>query len=220
MRRQEIELQHIVPLPTGYTQVNYLRAYNSNSYNVPYINTNFLASNNTSVEIKFLTEWNYCWVFGGRTSAAVGDLFSLAYSFDNYPNATTFAQFGNISGEFVQYPSQIVNVISECFIDKNGAFVNGTRIDYPTNFNHNSWQGTKNVYLFNLNNNGNVSNGLNGQIYYCKLLDKNVLKRDMIPAVRNSDSKSGFWDLCGSICPLTSSPFYVKAGGTGEFSWG
>lgn len=37
-----------------------------------------------------------------------------------------------------------------------------------------------------------------------------------IPCRRKSDNKLGMYDLCGSICPLTKSPFYINAG-TGEF---
>lgn len=40
--------------------------------------------------------------------------------------------------------------------------------------------------------------------------------RNFIPCVRLSDNKPGLYDLCGSICPLTGTPFYVNAG-TGEF---
>lgn len=39
---------------------------------------------------------------------------------------------------------------------------------------------------------------------------------DMYPALRTSDNKPGLYDLCGSICSLTNTPFYINAG-TGEF---
>jgi hypothetical protein len=42
------------------------------------------------------------------------------------------------------------------------------------------------------------------------------IKRFYIPCYRKVDSKPGMYDLAGSICPLTNSPFYINAG-TGEF---
>ena len=43
-----------------------------------------------------------------------------------------------------------------------------------------------------------------------------VLVRNYIPLIRTPDSKPGLYDLCGSTCPLTNSPFYTNSG-TGEF---
>jgi len=52
--------------------------------------------------------------------------------------------------------------------------------------------------------------------FLAKFYDGNVLMRHFVPCVRESDGKPGMYDLCGSICPLTDSPFYTNAG-TGEF---
>lgn len=46
--------------------------------------------------------------------------------------------------------------------------------------------------------------------------ENGTIKAVLVPALRNSDNKPGLYDLCGSICPLTGTPFYVNAG-TGEF---
>lgn len=40
--------------------------------------------------------------------------------------------------------------------------------------------------------------------------------RKYVPALRKSDDRPGLYDLCGSICPLTGTSFYVNAG-SGEF---
>lgn len=40
--------------------------------------------------------------------------------------------------------------------------------------------------------------------------------RDFIPCYRESDGVAGMYDLSGSICSLTGTPFYINAG-TGEF---
>lgn len=43
-----------------------------------------------------------------------------------------------------------------------------------------------------------------------------VKLREYTPMLRKMDGKPGLYDLRGSICPLTNTPFYVNAG-TGEF---
>lgn len=58
-----------------------------------------------------------------------------------------------------------------------------------------------------------------GILYSLKIYDSTeTLVRDFIPVVRNSDGKPGLYDLCGSICPLTNTQFYINAG-TGEFTY-
>ena len=47
-----------------------------------------------------------------------------------------------------------------------------------------------------------------------------VPRRRYIPCVRTSDNKPGMYDLCGSICPLTNSPFYINSGTGADFLWG
>ena len=49
-----------------------------------------------------------------------------------------------------------------------------------------------------------------------------VLVRDYVPCVRIIDSKPGMYDLCGSTCPLTDTPFYVNANAyfATDFTWG
>ena len=41
------------------------------------------------------------------------------------------------------------------------------------------------------------------------------LVRSLAPCIRLPDGKPGMYDACGSICPLTGTPFYINSG-TGE----
>lgn len=50
-----------------------------------------------------------------------------------------------------------------------------------------------------------------GRMYYCKIYDNGVLVRDLIPAVRDDDSKPGFYDL-------VTNQFYVNAGSGADFT--
>ncbi len=45
------------------------------------------------------------------------------------------------------------------------------------------------------------------------------LELNLVPCIRKTDMEVGVYDLCGSICPLTGTPFYINAG-TGEFTAG
>lgn len=225
MKREEIEInsiQPITPLPDGYTQVNYLRAYNSIANRVPYINTNFIATNNTKIRIVFLYELDYGWVFGARSlTTPYKDFFGLTYGsgYIYQGSYCAFPQFGNVTGcETPQSKTDYVNVVIEHVMDKTGAFSNGVQINNIA-FNNDTWTGTYPIFIFNLDNNGNPHNGLNGKVYECQIWDNGILQRDYVPALRISDNKPGMWDLCGSTCPLTNSPFYVRAGGSSEFTY-
>ena len=48
-----------------------------------------------------------------------------------------------------------------------------------------------------------------------KISDANGTIRNLVAKLR-ADGKPGLYDLCGSICSLTGTPFYINAG-TGEF---
>lgn len=63
---------------------------------------------------------------------------------------------------------------------------------------------------------GTTNNAIPVKTYSSKMIKNGVVVQNLIPCVRKSDNKPGLYDLCGSICPLTNSPFYINAG-TGEF---
>lgn len=52
-----------------------------------------------------------------------------------------------------------------------------------------------------------------------RIYDNGTLIRNYVSVVRLSDGKPGMYDKCGSICPLTLSPFYISTSET-EFTWG
>lgn len=205
-------------LPSEYRQVNYLNTSRNDSY-TPYINLNYYANNKTSVKIKHYIIDNGTWLFGARTSVAAGDAYALCYNLTvSSPNANTIPQFGNVSGTLWKNPYTLRQQELALEMSVAGAFVNGTQIN-NTAFNSNAFSCPYPMYLFQLNNKGVVNNGFKGRIYYCQIWNDGVLVRDMIPVVRISDNKPGMWDLCGSVCTLTGTSFYIKAGGSGDFSY-
>ena len=72
------------------------------------------------------------------------------------------------------------------------------------------------LYLFARNSDGKTDLSFTGRIRALTYTDI----RSYIPCVRISDSKPGMYDLCGSICPLTGTPFYINAGSGVDFRWG
>ena len=63
-------------------------------------------------------------------------------------------------------------------------------------------------------------NPVDTKIYLAKIRKNGTPVRNLVPAVRVSDSKPGMYDLCGSICPLTNTPFYINGGNGDDFTWG
>ena len=45
------------------------------------------------------------------------------------------------------------------------------------------------------------------------------LVRSLVPCIRLPDYKPGMYDACGSICPLTGTPFYINSGTGADFKY-
>ena len=45
------------------------------------------------------------------------------------------------------------------------------------------------------------------------------LVRSLAPCIRLPDGKPGMYDACGSICPLTGTPFYINSGTGADFKY-
>jgi hypothetical protein len=71
---------------------------------------------------------------------------------------------------------------------------------------------TKNMYIFNCDNNGAINNAwfLVGKIYYFKIYKSGVLQRDFVPAYQVSTGKYGLLDKVNNV-------FYLSPNGV-EFS--
>lgn len=89
----------------------------------------------------------------------------------------------------------------------------GTEYQYPNIMNYANYRFP--LYLFARNNKGVTDLTFIGRIRSFTYTDI----RSYIPCVRTSDSKPGMYDLYGSICPLTGTPFYINAGAGADFLW-
>lgn len=210
--RREYNTQSGV-LPSGYRQLEYLQSTGTQS-----INTN-LSVNTT----KHKREIDFMWIdkTGGQCLYGAGNSNDTQWACTAYRGGYDLYFFiGSTSGTSV--------TANRCVISQNVRY--NLIIEYDTQyhslirtFNGNavttSFSGnitSSPLSLFSSNKGGNAVYGLKGRIYYAKLTNDDILVMDFIPALRISDNKPGMYDLCGSICPLTGSPFYINAG-TGEF---
>lgn len=76
------------------------------------------------------------------------------------------------------------------------------------------------IYIFARNSSGEASLEYSSKVVvYAMSIINSTATRNYVPCVRESDSKPGLYDLCGSICPLTNSPFYINAGTGTDFAW-
>ena len=66
----------------------------------------------------------------------------------------------------------------------------------------------------------NGTSFLQGKIRGFAVRDANgSLVRSLVPCIRLSDGKPGMYDACGSICPLTGTPFYINSGTGADFKY-
>lgn len=74
--------------------------------------------------------------------------------------------------------------------------------------NPSTYGATRNMYIFNCNNNGAVTNmwSFLGKIYYFKIYKSNVLQRDFVPAYQVSTQKYGLLDKVNDV-------FYISPNG-------
>ena len=78
----------------------------------------------------------------------------------------------------------------------------------------------ENAWLFAISGSGNAGFKCCCAVSYTQLYSNGALVRNFIPCVRESDNKPGLYDLCGSICSLTGTPFYINSGTGADFTWG
>ena len=126
-------------------------------------------------------------------------------------NANTTRTFGNADTNTHTFVGRVY--------EKNGNYCWSSELDGVIQQNDQTLDNTANweantleMYVGARNNNSTVGNyGLiTANHWWCK--KAGVMIADYIPAKRNSDNVLGMYDLCGSICPLTGTPFYINAG--------
>lgn len=94
----------------------------------------------------------------------------------------------------IKYPS---SRITELWVENSYINIGGSVSSYPTNQSYKI--GIPN-YIY-----------VAFKIYEAKIFDGNdTLLRHFVPVLRIEDNKPGLFDLCGSICSMTNTSFYIS----------
>lgn len=186
-------------LPDGYTQLEYIE-----STGEQYIDTNFVFDSQTSAFLEFSNASNSTAESGfiGAYQNSIGGLL-----FGIYKNSSEyyfrFAYGGPWNGNTVLADLNKHSItLNKNSINKLDNIVLATKLSITTSLNPN-----KTGYIF-WTNGGTTYKG-EFKLHKCKIWNNNILIRDFIPALRNSDNVAGLYDL-------VNNEFYTNAG-TGTF---
>lgn len=193
-------------LPSGYTNINVCKTYGSS-----YIDTGIAPNSNTEIEIAFLiscsssaaTTRNF--IFGSRDGTSNTSLgINLAKTYNNgyYFNyntnnsliSTTKGNFSPVTsgGLFYDFPSlsvfRLKNKIASLTETPSYNALDESEIA--------TFSGSKTMYLFGLNNNGNVLYATSGSgIAYCKIWQNGILVRNYKACLNDSTQYVGLYDF-------------------------
>lgn len=188
---------HRSRLPAGYREVEYLE-----STGAQWIDTGVLVDQDTDVAIE------YRYTQYGNTYSAFGRNPLLAFTVNTQSqmmyryNGSTYT--GGID----------VLIRAERRMQGNVVRENG---DIVYSFPKTVFSSVYTALLFaRRSGTGSVEEKSRMMLWRCSIGNSRLY----IPCVRTADSKPGLYDLCGSICPLTGTPFYVNAGTGADFLWG
>ncbi|MGN0787572.1 MAG: hypothetical protein ACI4L6_00680 [Candidatus Onthoplasma sp.] len=191
-----------VSLPEDYTQVEYIE-----STGTQYIDTGYIGSNNTSLEIKqsFLYEQSVASYSAIGSAGNNNDRIEMGY---NSMNNQFWCNTGSTTSRFAT--GFAVDMEPHVFSwDGSGYFAIDDYVAFAKNTISTAFECTTSLYLFK--DNQRMGYYCPVKTYYCKIWDNGTLVRNMIPCYRNSDNKVGMYDMVNNV-------FYTNAG-TGEFQY-
>lgn len=201
-------------LPAGYRRVEYLE-----STGTQYIDTGyFITSGDVSVRMDFVLTQNYTFGSAGFIFGSRGDnsytLFSCAF-----PSATQ-VRLAVSRDTFTNYAIKSVGDGARHILDYGAGYIDIDGTNYAVaSYPFRTSNATPLSIFARVSYESAPIIGGGVRCYGGFDLSKGgVAMRRLVSCVRIADSKPGMYDLCGSLCPLTNSPFYVNAG-SGEFTY-
>ena len=222
-----MERRRLLDLPSEYTRLNYIQPSGNARidtevyYNVDdlTIKGDFLFTENSNRYYPFFLGYEGLLSTNGRV-CFVGFNFSVnpaAISFCNtYTSQSAFGMNFRFSlNTWYNYEYRMKNGSLVAIVDGTTVapsvsytFFNVTSKSIPI---FTAYSPYTNEYRSNI--------ALNSKVSYFQFIKSGVLIRDFVAAQRNADGVVGMYDLCGTICPLTGTPFYINAG-SGTFIGG
>lgn len=184
-------------LPWEYQEVEYIEADNKQYINTKIIPTTNLGHKVTASIPRALL--NNCIIFSQNEGWNWGQ-YGIQLSYNSQ------MVFLDNRGAIYGPPVYADTVYEISRFDNSHVIVNGTSYSVPVVAHPNI-----ELLIFTKNYPG-------GRCHAAEFFDMTTMEaqRNYVPCYRKSDNKPGMYDLFGSICPLTNSPFYINAG-TGDF---
>lgn len=189
-------------LPSEYIKLNYIQ-----SSGQQYIDTEFTADNNTSVEIQFLFntvgDGQNRGVFGSRAGATSKTFCLIASN-----SAQLYTGYGTTNtNTYLRFAEDVIYVVKK---EKNITIMDDKII---TTANNQTFTCPYPLVLFSIRNGSMEPNFYSTiSLYYCKIWDENTLVREFVPCQRISDNVVGLYDKVNGV-------FYENKG-TGQFLGG
>lgn len=181
-------------LPSEYQRLEYIE-----STGTQYIDTGIKGNDSTRIKVslKMKSQASTVIPFGDFTDTSKAITCNIGSS--NSPRS----RWG--SDSVVKKFELTTNTYYNLDFSENGFYINGINKWTPV---ENTFTTNDNIHLFIATGS---TNGLYGYIYECKIYDNDILIRNFIPCMRNSDNEVGLYDTVGE-------QFYTNAG-TGKFAY-
>ena len=215
MDMRNIKHLRVPRLPKEYQEVEYLRSMADG-----YIDSGYAFTEpELKIEFKYMKEENLSTnPFGVDTSSTVagrlmhGHIFSGNIYCGNGGRAINFDEGKQVIGKIYDGSFEIIGTEPDeqkCILRINGGsqtltnnatyFFGGCTIsDFILGTRANA-AGSTSSYLFK------------GRFYHIRFYDSTgTMVRNFVPCYRKSDGEVGLYDLCGSICLQTNTPFYIN----------
>ena len=189
-------------VPSGYQQVEYIESTAGS-----YIVTDYYPSSDTKIEAKynFTVNMNYAAVFGTR-----GGGYAYMIADGSMHNTNLYFNYGDESEYIYSTPSITFGQDYIVTVEKGVATIPNFQTMGTTD--DSVFQMEYPLYLFAFNESNTVSSTfINGgvRIYYMQIYENDVLVKNFLPVIRNSDGEAGLYDT-------TTNTFYGNSG-SGSF---
>lgn len=212
-------------LPSAYQEVEYLESNGDQYIITSYLSNPDLYSylGDTELYIEFSIPKNYeSPLFGCRYSYKK-DAYYIALNTNGriMSNGCVYYNYGSSFKDPMPNLNVDFSTKSSIKVDKNTIEVNGSsQYNILYNYEKQNFRIWQPFTLFGGHDNVIHKSSIGTRIYTVKIDNELANEHcNFIPCYRKSDNKPGMYNLCGSICPLTGTPFYINAG-TGEFTCG
>ena len=186
-------------LPPGYTQKEYLQSSGEQVIDTGYILQSSIFKVETQIEPTNVSIRDIALI--SNNTFGIDIYYSQLYFWTNSNSHPLYS--GMLLSADTVFDIVIENTDSNKSMNTNG---NVTAYNAPGQLA----QTERNLTIFQSPTWGNA---FQGKMYYCKIYDNDVLVRDLVPAVRDSDNKPGFYDL-------VTNQFFVNAGTGADFTTG